>query len=121
VITWARFLVWLDLGIFIYWFYGRRHSPLADRAEQQARPVAVSIGDFVTMVGALALFNGVCMTLLAYMTEFGITTEITAKWHEIGVTPESADLVGLQLLGAGAALLLVGRAVARMGARRAAV
>jgi APA family basic amino acid/polyamine antiporter len=121
VITWARFLVWLDLGIFIYWFYGRRHSPLADRAEQQARPVAVSIGDFVTMIGALALFNGVCMTLLAYMTEFGITTEITAKWHEIGVTPESADLVGLQLLGAGAALLLVGRAVARMGARPAAV
>ena len=30
-VTWVRFLVWLDLGMMIYWFYGRTHSPLADR------------------------------------------------------------------------------------------
>ena len=82
VITWIRFLVWLDLGIFIYWFYGRRHSPLANRAEQAATPALTKLGDFITMLGAVTLFNGFFMTLLGYMTEFGITTEVTAKWHE---------------------------------------
>ena len=74
-VTWVRFLVWLDLGMMIYWFYGRTHSPLADRAEQaaQARPRAA--GNFVTILGALGLFNGFFMTVLGYMTEFGITTE----------------------------------------------
>ena len=33
------------------------------------------LGNFVTMLGALTLFNGFFMTLLGYMTEFGITTE----------------------------------------------
>jgi type IV pilus assembly protein PilC len=32
VITWVRFLVWLNIGFVIYWFYGRTHSPLADAA-----------------------------------------------------------------------------------------
>lgn len=27
--TWLRFLVWLALGLAIYWFYGRKHSNLA--------------------------------------------------------------------------------------------
>jgi amino acid transporter len=26
ILTWVRFLVWLDLGMVIYWFYGRTHS-----------------------------------------------------------------------------------------------
>ena len=33
VMTWVRFLVWLDFGMVIYWFYGRTHSPLVNRAE----------------------------------------------------------------------------------------
>ena len=28
VMTWVRFLGWLDIGMVIYWFYGRTHSPL---------------------------------------------------------------------------------------------
>ena len=31
--TWVRFLGWLDIGMVIYWFYGRTHSPLVNRAE----------------------------------------------------------------------------------------
>src|SRR5262245_12313062 len=91
VLTWVRFLVWLDIGIFIYWFYGRRHSPLADADEQRAQSTPEWLGNFVTMLGALALFNGFFVTLLALMTEMGVNTEVTAKWHEIGVAPESAD------------------------------
>jgi APA family basic amino acid/polyamine antiporter len=115
VLTWVRFLVWLDLGILIYWFYGRRHSPLADPAEQAAQSSTLAAGNFLTMLGWLTLFNGLCITLLAYMTEFGITTEVTAKWAEIGVTPEAADTVGLTVLAIGAVVLGVGRAVARAG------
>ena len=54
------------------------------------------------------------MTLLAYMTEFGVTTEVTAKWNEIGVTPEAADGVGLAVLAVGAVVWGIGR----VGAQR---
>ena len=37
VMTWVRLLVWLDIGMLIYWFYGRTHSPLADPREAAAR------------------------------------------------------------------------------------
>ena len=118
VITWVRFLVWLDIGIFIYWFYGRVHSPLADVAEQNRRPVAESLGNFVLMTGALALLNGFFVTLMAYMTEFGVTTEVTAKWHEIGVTPENADALGLQVLGVGLFVLVAGLLIRAVGRAR---
>ncbi len=121
VLTWVRFLVWLDIGIFIYWFYGRVHSPLADEVERRSRPVAESVGNLITMLGALTLFNGFFMTLLGYMTEFGITNETTAKWHEIGVTADRSDTLGLQVLGAGAVIFIVGRLISRTGARPQAV
>ncbi len=35
VMTWVRFLVWLDLGMVIYWFYGRTHSQLANRGRDR--------------------------------------------------------------------------------------
>ena len=115
VITWVRFLVWLDIGIFIYWLYGRLHSPLADAEERRRRPALESAGNFVTVIGALGMFNGFCITLLAYMTEMGVTTEVTAKWHEIGVTPERADVFGLLVLGVSIAIFLAGVALAKLG------
>jgi hypothetical protein len=114
-ITWVRFLVWLDLGMMIYWFYGRTHSPLADRAEQAAQGGAERAGNVLTMLGALGLFNGFFMTVLGYMTEFGITTEATTKWQEIHVTPHQADTVGLAVLAAGAIVFFAGRALAKAG------
>jgi hypothetical protein len=117
VITWVRFLVWLDLGIFIYWFYGRVHSPLADASERGRRSMLESIGNFVLVAGAVTLFNGFFITLMAYMTEFGVTTEITAKWHEIGVTPQDADTLGLQVLGAGAVAFVAGVVLRAAGKR----
>ena len=36
VLTWVRFLVWLDIGMVIYWFYGRTHSPLRERGRGRA-------------------------------------------------------------------------------------
>jgi basic amino acid/polyamine antiporter, APA family len=130
VITWVRFLVWLDIGIFIYWFYGRTHSPLANRAEQAARSAAESGGNFITLLGALLLFNAFFVTILGFMTVLGITSETSAKWHELdvllqriglGVTPESADRLGLQMLGAGLVVFIIGRLIARTGAKPQAV
>jgi hypothetical protein len=53
------------------------------------------------------------MTLLGLMTIVGLTTETTAKWHEIGVTPEQADTLGLWILGVGLVVFVVGRMVSR--------
>jgi APA family basic amino acid/polyamine antiporter len=36
--TWIRFVVWLAIGIAIYWFYGRHHSLLQRAAQRGERP-----------------------------------------------------------------------------------
>src|SRR5436190_7470853 len=45
VMTWVRFLGWLDIGLVIYWFYGRTHSPLADKAEQARRTAGENLAN----------------------------------------------------------------------------
>jgi APA family basic amino acid/polyamine antiporter len=108
VITWARFLIWLDIGMLIYWFYGRTHSPLVNQEEARRRTPLQSLANFVFVAGLLAIFNFVCITILAYMTEFGVTTATLAKWHEIGVTAEAADAFALRWLGVSVAIFLAG-------------
>ena len=81
----------------------------------------------------MMLFNGFCITVLAYLTEFGITTEELAKWHELDaflsrfgghVTPEIADALGIRILVIGAVATGIGLVLARgqkaptVGARR---
>src|SRR5215213_3331654 len=56
VMTWVRFLVWLDFGMIIYWSYGRTHSPLADPAEAASRTPLQSLANFVTTLGLLLIF-----------------------------------------------------------------
>ena len=126
--TWARFLLWLDAGMFIYWFYGRTHSPLVNRAETTARTAFEGLTNGLTMLGYMMIFNGFAITMIAYLTKFGVTTEDLAKWHEVDgllshiglhISPEIAARFGLTIFGAGIVIAAVGRVLGN-SARNAA-
>lgn len=127
VMTWVRFLGWLDAGMLIYWLYGRTHSPLRDRAREARVSWTESIGNFVTILGALVAFNGFAVALLGKLTEWGVTREDLAKWSELDavlrwlglghINAEIADRVGLMVLGAGVVLLVLGLVLRRAGRR----
>ena len=128
VMTWVRFLVWLDLGMVIYWFYGRRHSQLVNIAESATRTGRESLANFLTMSGYMLLFNGFAITLLGLLTKWGVTTETLAKWHELDallsrigmhINPEIADAFGMRILVLGAVVLAAGLLLGR-GVRPAA-
>jgi len=114
--TWGRFLVWLDAGMMIYWFYGRTHSPLRDPAEQAGQPGLLKLGNFVTVLGALGLFNGAAIALQGYMTEWGLKSQELAKWQEIawtGLTSGRAATFGLTLAGLSLVVIFGGRFLGR--------
>ena len=122
VMTWVRFLVWLDVGMIIYWFYGRTHSQLVDRAEAATRSAAENLGNFLKIAGYMLLFNGFSITLLGLLTKWGVTTEELAKWHEVDalisrfgmhINPDIADAFGLKILLIGAVLVVIGMLMSR--------
>jgi APA family basic amino acid/polyamine antiporter len=128
VMTWVRFLVWLDLGMVIYWFYGRTHSQLANRAETAARSSIESLANFLKIAGYMLMFNGFCITLLGLLTEWGVTTEELAKWSELDdllnrwfgmhISPEIADAFGFRILIAGAVATAIGFVLARSSSKK---
>ena len=127
VMTWVRFLVWLDFGMIIYWFYGRTHSQLANKAEAAARTGLENLSNFLKIAGYMLAFNGFCITLLGVMTEWGVTTEELAKWHELDVVlnrwfglhinPQIADTFGLTILAAGVVAAVLGFVLGRRSRR----
>jgi hypothetical protein len=119
VLTWVRFLVWLDIGMIIYWGYGRTHSPLVNEAESSRRTAMQALANFVTTFGLLLIFNAACMVILGYMTEFGMTNETTAKWAEIGVTADQADSFGLRFLAVAVAVWVVGFGLTKASGEKA--
>ena len=127
VMTWVRFLGWLDIGMVIYWFYGRTHSPLVDQAEAAGRTAAENFANFCKISGFMLLFNGFAILLLALLTEWGVTNETLAKWHELDavlqylgmhVNPEIADAFGLKIILAGAAVTALGYVLGRSSSKR---
>jgi len=41
--NWLRLIVWLGIGLLIYFFYGRKHSMLARLRERSAPPVLAAV------------------------------------------------------------------------------
>jgi hypothetical protein len=128
VMTWVRFLVWLDIGLLIYWFYGRTHSTLADPAEASGRTGAQEFANLTTILGSLVTFNGFAIALLGFLTTWGVTNEALAKWSELDailtrvglhINAEIADTFGLAILGIGVVILVAGIALRRGVARPA--
>jgi basic amino acid/polyamine antiporter, APA family len=126
VMTWVRFLGWLDIGMLIYWFYGRTHSTLVDRAEALRRTPAESFANLVTVLGALVTFNGFAIALLGFLTTSGVTTEALARWSELDallsriglhISAEIADRFGLVILAAGVVLLGIGTMLRKSAAK----
>ena len=109
VLTWVRFLVWLDIGMLIYWFYSRTHSPLFNTELEAKKTSADHASDFLTMWGGLGLFNGMWITLVGLMTFLGINGEATAKWHEVHVTAGQAAAGGAVILALSGVMFMMGR------------
>jgi APA family basic amino acid/polyamine antiporter len=118
VITWIRFLGWLDLGMLIYWFYGRRNSALVNEAEATRRTTIQAAANFVSVFGLLLIFNAACIFILGLMTEVGLTNETTARWSEVNVTPDAADAFGLRLLVISIAVYIVGVVLTRVSGEK---
>jgi hypothetical protein len=79
------------------------------------------------MLGYMLLFNGFCITLLAYLTILNVTNETLAKWGELDtvlayigmhVNPEIADAFGLKILFAGAVVTALGYVLAASARKR---
>jgi basic amino acid/polyamine antiporter, APA family len=126
VMTWVRFMVWLDIGMLIYWFYGRTHSTLVDPAEAMRRTASESFANLVTVLGALVTFNGFAIALLGFLTTWGVTTEELARWSELDavlsrvglhISAEIADRFGLTILAIGIVLLVVGMVLRKSTAK----
>jgi APA family basic amino acid/polyamine antiporter len=128
VLTWARFLIWLDVGMIFYWFYGRTHSQLVNKAEAAARSSLESVSNFLKIAGYMMMFNGACLAVLGVLTEVGVLKAELARWHELDerlnyylglhISPEIADVFGLKILAAGVIAAVIGFVLGRSSGKK---
>ncbi len=104
VLTWIRFLVWLDIGMIIYYFYGRTHSRLARKS---GVTVDKSLKHFLAFFGAVAFFNGLIFGILSILTITGVTSEKT--WEEVHFEPHHLLTTCSIIAGAGLLLYLASK------------
>lgn len=104
VLTWIRFLAWLDIGLLIYYFYSRTHSRLAEKA---SRDVVFHWRDMCEFFGIFAFINGFLFGLMSLLAISGLSS--MKSWDEINLNPGHALTVCIILILAGSALFLTGR------------
>lgn len=106
VITWIRFLAWLDIGLLIYYFYGRTHSRLAEKID---RDKTFSWKDMIEFFGIFAFINGALFGILSLLVITGATS--MKSWDEIHLNPVHT-LIGCSIMIITGIVMF---AVARMG------
>ena len=104
VLTWIRFLAWLDIGLLIYYFYSRTHSRIADKVDRDKK---FSWKDMLEFFGIFALINGALFGLLSILALIGITS--MKSWNEISLEPHKTAIICAVLIAVGIAMFITGR------------
>ena len=112
VMTVALLIAALDLGILFYWFSVRRN-----RDASAGKPVALTpmrhLADVMSVAGVLLIASALWLTLLGFLTEFGITNESAADWS--GLAAMGFQVRADQPAAFGARCLVVAAAVWAVG------
>lgn len=112
VMTVVLLLAALDLGIVFYWFAVREGRDAA-MGKRVVRTPMRYLADVTSVAGVLLIVSALWLTILGFLTEFGITDESTAHWSELAA-------IGLQVradqpAAFGARCLVVAAAVWAVG------
>ena len=83
ILTWIRFLIWLDIGLIIYYFYSRKHSRLAEKHNFIAN---TSLKHFLNFFATIITCNGLILGILSIFAKLGLTS--VKGWEEISFTPD---------------------------------
>lgn len=72
----------LDLGILFYWFSVREGWYAATGKRVALAPMRY-LADGMSVAGVLLIVSALWLTILGFLTEFGITNESAAHWSEL--------------------------------------
>ena len=104
VLTWIRFLLWLDIGIIIYYFYSRTHSRLGKKHKID---IEKSTKHFLNFFGIVISFNGLILGILSIFAKVGVTSMKT--WEESIFTPDSFLIACGILTAIGIGIFIIGK------------
>ncbi len=108
LLTWLRFLVWLDIGLLIYYFYGSTHSRLAKKDNEPVKK-GFSFKYFLNFFGLLIIINGTLFGLLSLLTLLHITSIKT--WSELNWQPHYTLIFCVVLIIIGMVMWLWGKSI----------
>jgi hypothetical protein len=122
IVTVLRLLVVLDAGVLIYWFYGRAGRNVPGRTV--SRTPLRSLAEVMKVSGVLLIITALWLTILAGLTQFGMTRATTADWNALAasgfrVTPDRPITLGASGLVVAAAVWMVGFGLAKASGERA--
>jgi hypothetical protein len=123
VVTVVLLLAAFDLGLLIYWFFVRA-TPAAAAGRRVPRTPMRGLARALSAVGVVLIVNALWLTILGFLTEFGITNETTANWGGLAalglqVTADHPTTFGARCLVVAAAVWVVGFGLAKAQGEKA--